>query len=35
MERLQAAGYNQPMTPLEEGIADYVRGYLSQPDPYR
>lgn len=35
MERLQAAGYNQPMTPLEEGIADYLRGYLSQPDPYR
>ena len=20
---------------LEEGIGDYVRGYLSQPDPYR
>ena len=35
MDRLKAAGYPNPMTPLEEGIADYVQGYLSQPDPYR
>jgi ADP-L-glycero-D-manno-heptose 6-epimerase len=35
MDRLQAAGYAQPFTPLEEGIADYVKGYLTQPDPYR
>ncbi|WP_312164464.1 ADP-glyceromanno-heptose 6-epimerase [Phenylobacterium sp.] len=35
MERLQAAGYNQPMTSLEDGVADYVTRYLSQPDPYR
>jgi ADP-L-glycero-D-manno-heptose 6-epimerase len=35
MDRLQAAGYAKPMTPLEEGIGDYVRSYLSQPDPYR
>jgi ADP-L-glycero-D-manno-heptose 6-epimerase len=35
MERLQAAGYNQPMTSLEDGIQDYIGGYLSQPDPYR
>jgi len=35
MERLKAAGYAQPMTPLEEGIGDYVTRYLSQPDPYR
>ncbi|KRB44400.1 MAG: ADP-glyceromanno-heptose 6-epimerase [Pseudomonadota bacterium] len=35
MERLQAAGYNQPMTGLEEGVGDYVKRYLSQPDPYR
>ena len=35
MERLRAAGYNGQFTPLEEGIADYVRGFLSQPDPYR
>jgi ADP-L-glycero-D-manno-heptose 6-epimerase len=35
MQRLKAAGYSKPMTPLEEGIGDYVRNYLSQPDPYR
>jgi ADP-L-glycero-D-manno-heptose 6-epimerase len=35
MERLRAAGYAKPMTSLEEGIGDYVRSYLSQPDPYR
>ncbi|HEY0646852.1 ADP-glyceromanno-heptose 6-epimerase [Phenylobacterium sp.] len=35
MERLRAAGYNQPMTGLEEGVADYVGAYLSQPDHYR
>jgi ADP-L-glycero-D-manno-heptose 6-epimerase len=35
MSRLAAAGYAKPMTPLEDGIGDYVRGYLSQPDPYR
>jgi len=35
MERLQAAGYNQPMTTLEDGVSDYVKRYLSQPDPYR
>ena len=32
---LTAAGYPGPMTSLEEGIGDYVSGYLSQPDPYR
>jgi len=35
MDRLMAAGYPKPMTPLEEGIDDYVTRYLSQPDPYR
>ncbi|WP_304186781.1 ADP-glyceromanno-heptose 6-epimerase [Phenylobacterium aquaticum] len=35
MGRLQAAGYNQPMTALEDGITDYVQRYLAQPDPYR
>ena len=35
MSRLQAAGYSKPMTPLEDGIGDYVGRYLSQPDPYR
>ncbi len=35
MDRLKAAGFNQPMTPLEDGITDYIQNYLSQPDPYR
>jgi ADP-L-glycero-D-manno-heptose 6-epimerase len=35
MDRLAAAGYATPMTPLEEGIGEYVTRYLSQPDPYR
>jgi ADP-L-glycero-D-manno-heptose 6-epimerase len=34
MERLRAAGYRQPFTSLEEGVADYVQRYLAQPDPY-
>ena len=28
-EKLRAAGYAQPFTPLEGGIGDYVRNYLS------
>jgi ADP-L-glycero-D-manno-heptose 6-epimerase len=35
MSRLKAAGYDQPFTALEDGIGDYVRHYLSHPDPYR
>ena len=35
MDRLKAAGFNQPMTSLEDGITDYIQSYLSQPDPYR
>jgi ADP-L-glycero-D-manno-heptose 6-epimerase len=35
MERLRSAGYAKPMTPLEEGIGDYVGRFLSQPDSYR
>ena len=35
MERLRAAGYEGQFTRLEAGIDDYVRGFLSQPDPYR
>jgi ADP-L-glycero-D-manno-heptose 6-epimerase len=35
MERLRAAGYTNPMTELEEGIAHYVRDFLQAPDPYR
>jgi ADP-L-glycero-D-manno-heptose 6-epimerase len=35
VDRLRAAGYSRPFTPLEEGITDYVQTYLSQPDSYR
>jgi ADP-L-glycero-D-manno-heptose 6-epimerase len=35
MSRLRAAGYNAPMTSLEDGVADYVAGYLNTEDPYR
>ncbi|SDO26451.1 ADP-glyceromanno-heptose 6-epimerase precursor [Methylobacterium phyllostachyos] len=35
MERLRAAGYAEPFTSLEDGVSDYVRGYLRQDDPYR
>jgi ADP-L-glycero-D-manno-heptose 6-epimerase len=35
MDRLRAAGYVAPMTPLPQAVADYVTGFLSQPDPYR
>jgi ADP-L-glycero-D-manno-heptose 6-epimerase len=35
LTRLRAAGYDGQFTPLEDGIGDYVRGFLSQPDPYR
>ncbi len=35
LDRLRAAGYEAPMTPLEAGIGDYVTRYLSQADPYR
>lgn len=35
LRRLRAVGYDRPMTPLEDGVTDYVQRYLSQPDPYR
>jgi ADP-L-glycero-D-manno-heptose 6-epimerase len=35
MSRLRAAGYPTAFTTLEDGVADYVKAYLSQPDPYR
>ena len=35
MGRLRAAGYDAPFTPVHEGVADYVSGFLSRPDPYR
>jgi ADP-L-glycero-D-manno-heptose 6-epimerase len=33
MGRLRQAGYSGVMHSLEDGVADYVRNYLSQPDP--
>jgi len=35
MARLRGAGYDKPFTSLEDGVADYVRKYLSAADPYR
>lgn len=34
MKRLHDAGYKSPFTSLEDGVADYVRNYLSKADPY-
>ncbi|MDE2357240.1 MAG: ADP-glyceromanno-heptose 6-epimerase [Alphaproteobacteria bacterium] len=30
MDRLRAAGWREPATPLEEAVADYVRSYLAK-----
>jgi ADP-L-glycero-D-manno-heptose 6-epimerase len=35
IERLRAAGYEAPITPLDDGVADYVKTYLAGDDPYR
>lgn len=35
MSRLRAAGYTAPMTSLEDGVDDYVAGFLNTDDPYR
>ena len=35
MDRLRAAGYEKPMTELEEGVTKYVQNYLATDDPYR
>jgi ADP-L-glycero-D-manno-heptose 6-epimerase len=35
MERLRAAGYDTPFTPLERAVERYVRQYLDRDDPYR
>ncbi len=35
MERLRAAGYDRPMTALEDGVEKYVKGFLDADDPYR
>jgi len=34
MARLRGAGYDTPFHSLEEGVADYVRGYLAEKDCY-
>jgi ADP-L-glycero-D-manno-heptose 6-epimerase len=35
MDRLRAAGYAAEPTSLEDGVGDYVRGYLGPGEPYR
>ena len=35
MDRLIDVGYDQTFTPLDQGIAHYVRDYLATEDPYR
>jgi ADP-L-glycero-D-manno-heptose 6-epimerase len=35
IDRLRAAGYTAPFATLENGIAGYVRDYLTQASPYR
>ncbi|MGP8098418.1 MAG: ADP-glyceromanno-heptose 6-epimerase [Steroidobacteraceae bacterium] len=34
MDRLRAAGYERPFTPLEHGVSQYIRRYLAAADPY-
>jgi ADP-L-glycero-D-manno-heptose 6-epimerase len=35
MGKLRQAGYGSPFRELEDGVASYVRDFLSAPDPYR
>jgi ADP-L-glycero-D-manno-heptose 6-epimerase len=35
MDRLHQAGYSKPFTSLEDGVAAYVKDFLSASDPYR
>lgn len=35
LSRLRALGYGREFASLEDGVRDYVRGYLAQPDAYR
>jgi ADP-L-glycero-D-manno-heptose 6-epimerase len=34
IDKLRAAGYRAPFTPLAEAVCDYITGYLAAPDPY-
>lgn len=34
ISKLRQAGYAAPMTPLENGVSDYICHYLATPDPY-
>lgn len=34
MKKLRSAGYSKPFTSLEDGVSDYVRGYLSKKEYY-
>lgn len=35
MGKLRATGYDTPFASLEDGVADYVRNYLTRENPYR
>lgn len=35
LDKLSAAGYNRPMTRLEDGLTEYCNAYLAAPDRYR
>jgi len=35
LDRLRAAGYEGQFTALEDGVGDYVRRFLSRPDPHQ
>ena len=35
LDRIRDAGYDKPMTSLEDGVAEYVNNYLSKEDIYR
>jgi len=35
MAKLRRAGFDEPFTELEDGVADYVRRYLAEDNPYR
>jgi ADP-L-glycero-D-manno-heptose 6-epimerase len=35
IDRLREAGYDKPSRSLEDGVTEYVRGYLAATDPYR